>query len=183
MYKWDTFNNSHVLIMDNEQVCLLNKINNHYCVKACLDNTYHEAKLTADTLDEAKAQAQTWYIQRLQKSIELYQACITYREQLIRQLTPTQPTQVDVGVVAQAIVEILKNSDFNDPTDSSGYFVIRTVDDESERCVDVYKSNANGEEKDHYTVYCSYEDESFEYYYTDDLSVEALEKVLRELAK
>lgn len=88
---------------------------------------------------------------------------------------------IDLTQTAQAIVETLEKCGFNDCTDSSGYYVIKYLD-EFERSVDVYKSKADGKENDHYVVYCSYEDEQSDYVYTEDLSVESLEKVLRELA-
>lgn len=87
-----------------------------------------------------------------------------------------------LAATAQVIVETLKNRGFDDCTNSSGYFVIREFEDGSERCVDVYKSTAEGTEPAHYTVYCSYENENSDYACTEDLSVEALEKVLRKLA-
>ena len=103
--------------------------------------------------------------------------------------TPTAETAAEflssvtaLAQTAQVIVDALKDCSFNDCTDSSGYFVIREFEDGSERCVDVYKSNGEGTEKDHYTVYCSYEDENSEFNYTEDLSVEALTKVLFSLA-
>ena len=92
-----------------------------------------------------------------------------------------KPKTIDLTQTAQAIVEDLEKSGFNDCTDSSGYYVIKYLDG-VERSVDVYKSNADGEENDHYVVYCSYEDEQSDYVYTENLSVESLEKVLRELA-
>lgn len=95
----------------------------------------------------------------------------------------TQSKAIDIAQVAQEIVEVLKYCGFNSCTDASGYYVINDFGDDLERCVEVYKSNGDGAEPDHYVVYCSYEDEGFDFRYTTDLSVEALEKVLRELAK
>lgn len=91
-------------------------------------------------------------------------------------------TEINMAETAQAIVARLENSGFDDCTDSSGYFVIREFEDGSERCVDVYKSTGDGNQPAHYTVYCSYEDEDHDFSYTEDLSAEALEKVLRGLA-
>ena len=94
-----------------------------------------------------------------------------------------QSEVIDLTQTAHAIVEALEHCGFNDCTDSSGYYVIKDFGDDLERCVDVYKSNSEGEEHDHYVVYCSYEDDTFDYAYTEDLSAESLEKVLREFAK
>lgn len=80
--------------------------------------------------------------------------------------------------IAQYIVEDLENCSFNDITDSSGYYIIREFADETDRAVDVYKSDHWG--YPHYVIYCSYEDESYDFMYTDDLSVEQLESRLRE---
>lgn len=91
--------------------------------------------------------------------------------------------EINLAQTAQEIVEVLAGCGFNNCMDSSGYYIIREFGEDLDRCVDVYKSNADGEEHDHYVVYCSYEDESFDYVYTENLSVEALEKVLRELAE
>lgn len=81
--------------------------------------------------------------------------------------------------LSKDIAAQLESCGFDDITDSSGYFVIREFSDGTDRCVDVHKSTDDG--KSHYVVYCSYEDESFDYKYTDDLTVEALEKVLDEV--
>ena len=80
--------------------------------------------------------------------------------------------------IAQCIASTLEHCGFDDVTDSSGYYVIREFDDESERAVDAYKS-ANGENP-HYVVYCSYENEDSDYKYTEDLSVEQLASKLEE---
>ena len=80
--------------------------------------------------------------------------------------------------VARYIVEDLMNCGFDDVTDSSGYYIIKEFADGTDRAVDVYKSTLGGNQ--HYVVYCSYEDEDFDYKYTDDLSVEQLESVLKE---
>ena len=95
--------------------------------------------------------------------------------------TVDAPKEIDLRCVASEIVSRLKRRGFNDCTDSSGYFTIKDFGDGAERCVDVYKTNGDGIEK--YTVYCSYEDEQGEYYFTEDLSVEDLERVLREIAE
>lgn len=80
--------------------------------------------------------------------------------------------------VANDIVMELEHCGFDDVTDSSGYFTIKEFSDGAERCVDVYKSTNDG--NPHYVVYCSYEDEEHDYKYTDDLTVGALIKVLKE---
>lgn len=85
----------------------------------------------------------------------------------------------DIEKIAEDIVMELRHRGFDDITDSSGYFIIREFSDGAERCVDVHRSTNDG--NPHYVVYCSYEDESFDYKYTDDLTVEALIKVLKEV--
>ena len=80
--------------------------------------------------------------------------------------------------IAKYIVEDLMNCRFDDVTDSSGYYIIKEFDDGTDRAVDVYKSTMDG--KQHYVIYCSYEDEDFDYKYTDDLSVEQLVSKLEE---
>ena len=80
--------------------------------------------------------------------------------------------------IANDILIELENCGFDDVTDSSGYFAIREFSDGGDRCVDVYKSTSDG--KPHYVVYCAYEDEEFDYKYTDDLRVESLMRVLQE---
>jgi hypothetical protein len=80
--------------------------------------------------------------------------------------------------IAECIVGALEDCGFNDVTDSSGYIVIKEFSDGTDRAVDVYKSNEDG--NPHYVIYCSYEDEDFDYRYTDDLSVEQLENQLKE---
>ena len=80
--------------------------------------------------------------------------------------------------IAKYIVEDLEYCRFNDFTDSSGYYIIREFENGTDRAVDVHKSTFDG--KSHYVIYCSYEDEDFDYMYTDDLSVEQLENKLKE---
>ena len=81
-------------------------------------------------------------------------------------------------LIAKCIAEILENCGFDDVTDSSGFYIIKEIDDETDRAVDVYKSTDGG--NPHYVIYCSYEDEDFDYMYTDDLSMEQLENKLKE---
>ena len=83
--------------------------------------------------------------------------------------------------VAQEIVEALENCSFDNVQDSSGFYTIQEFADGTDRKVDIYKSTNGG--NPHYVVYCSYEDEDFDYVYTDDLSVESLFKVLEDLQK
>lgn len=85
----------------------------------------------------------------------------------------------NIKYIAQYIAEDLKRCGFDDVTDNSGYYVIKEFDDGTYRTVDVYKASDNGSL--HYVIYCSYEDDDFDYVYTDDLSVEQLEDKLREL--
>lgn len=81
-------------------------------------------------------------------------------------------------LIARYIAETLDDCGFDDVTDSSGYYIIKEFADGTDRAVDVYKSTVGG--NPHYVIYCSYEDEDFDYRYTDDLSVEQLEKQLEE---
>ena len=83
--------------------------------------------------------------------------------------------------IARYIAEDLMNCGFDDVTDSSGYYVIKEFVDGTDRAVDVYKSSVGG--NFHYVIYCSYEDEGFDYKYTDDLSIEQLLNKLEELYK
>lgn len=80
--------------------------------------------------------------------------------------------------IARYIVEGLEYCGFDDVTDSSGYYIVKEFADGTDRAVDVYKSTVGG--NPHYVIYCSYEDEDFDYRYTDDLSVEQLESKLEE---
>jgi hypothetical protein len=80
--------------------------------------------------------------------------------------------------IAEYIVEDLKHCGFDDVTDSSGYYIIREFEDGTDRAVDVHKASNNGSL--YYVIYCSYEDDDFDYKYTDELSVEQLEEKLRE---
>lgn len=80
--------------------------------------------------------------------------------------------------IARYIAENLEYCAFDDVTDSSGYYVIKEFADGTDRAVDVYKSSNGGNL--HYVIYCSYEEEDFDYMYTDDLSVKQLENKLRE---
>jgi len=80
--------------------------------------------------------------------------------------------------VALYIVEGLKRCGFDDVTDSSGYYIIKEFEDGTSRAVEVYKSTDGG--NPHYVIYCSYEDDDFDYLYTDDLSKEQLLSKLEE---
>lgn len=80
--------------------------------------------------------------------------------------------------IARYIAEDLECCGFNDITDSSGYYIIKEFADGTDRAVYVYKSNNWG--YSHYVIYCSYEDENYDYMYTDDLSVEQLASKLEE---
>ena len=79
--------------------------------------------------------------------------------------------------IARYIVEDLECCRFNDITDSSGYYIIKEFADGTDRAVDVYKANWG---YPHYVIYCSYEDEDYDFMYTDDLSVEQLASKLEE---
>ena len=84
----------------------------------------------------------------------------------------------NLRTIAECIIEVLNGCRCDDITDSSGYFVIKEFDDGTDRAVDIHKSSVGG--NFHYVIYCSYEDEDFDYKYTDDLSVEQLENKLIE---
>lgn len=90
--------------------------------------------------------------------------------------------KIDLFVTATEIAERLSNAKFDDITDDSGYFVVREFEDGRERAVDVYKSTGYGTQKPYYTVYCSFEDEDHDFYYTEDLSIKGLYKTLKEIA-
>lgn len=83
--------------------------------------------------------------------------------------------------IAECIVEILEDRGFNDITDSSGYFTIKEFNDDSDRAIDVYKSDGEGTEKPHYVIYCSYEDDTSDYFYSENLTAEALLKVIDDI--
>ena len=87
---------------------------------------------------------------------------------------------INIKETAQEIFSVLEHCGFDDVTDSSGYYVIKEFEDGTDRAVDVYKSTNDG--NPHYVIYCSYEDEQSNYYYTNDLSLESLEKELKELS-
>ena len=90
---------------------------------------------------------------------------------------------ISIKATAQGIVDILESCEFDDITDSSGYYVIREFEDGTERCVDVSKSTGDGTENPHYTIYVSYEDEDSDWVYTKSLSIDELEEKLEELSK
>ncbi len=85
--------------------------------------------------------------------------------------------RLELKHIAECICETLKDCGFDDCTDNSGYYTIKEFIDKPDRVVDVYKSNHDN--KSHYSIYCSYEDEQFIYRYTEDLSVESLLKELQ----
>ena len=80
--------------------------------------------------------------------------------------------------IAKHIAEYLEYCGFNDVTDCSGYYIIKEFEDGTDRAVDVHKSDDGG--YPHYVIYCSYEDEDYDYELTDDLSVEQLASKLEE---
>lgn len=87
---------------------------------------------------------------------------------------------IDLRETAECIVNALKNSGFNNIQDSSGYYIIKEFDDNTNITVDVSKWNENG--KEYYCVYCSYENEDGDWKTTDNLSIESLLEVLQETA-
>lgn len=90
---------------------------------------------------------------------------------------------INIKDTAHIIVDVLELCDFDNITDSSGYYIIKEFEDGTDRAVDVYKSTGNGTEKPHYAIYVSYEDDNFDWEYTEGLSVDELEKKLEELSK
>ena len=90
--------------------------------------------------------------------------------------------KIDLFVTATEIAELLSDAGVDDITDSSGYFVIKQLEDKKERTVDVYKSTGDGTQRPHYTIYCSFEDDNHAFYYTKDLSIEELHRVLKEIS-
>lgn len=78
--------------------------------------------------------------------------------------------------IAKQIHEILKCCTFDNVSDSSGCFIIKKFKNGTERFVDVYKSTNDG--NPHYVVYCRYEDEDFDYKYTNTISLQELENIL-----
>lgn len=85
---------------------------------------------------------------------------------------------VNFRATAECIAEYLEHCGFNDISDCSGFYIIKEFADGTDRAVDVYKSDNWG--YPHYVIYCSYEDENYDFMYTDDLSVEQLESKLIE---
>lgn len=94
----------------------------------------------------------------------------------------TETHEIDLFVTAAEIAERLSNAGTDNITDSSGHFVVREFEDGRERTVDVHKSTGDGTQKPHYAVYCSFEDDDHDFYYTEDLSIEGLHKTLKEIA-
>ena len=84
-----------------------------------------------------------------------------------------------INDLATDIVNILEAAGFDDVTDSSGYFIIKEYNDGTDRAVDVYKSTDGG--NPHYVIYCSYENDDSDWFYTEDLSISNLVKVLLEV--
>lgn len=112
-------------------------------------------------------------------------ASVVYTEEDVKALTKqpqeeTSPSLSDMKTIAEAIVKTLETRSVNNCTYSSGYIVIREFGNEIDRAVDVYKSDGNGKDIPHYVIYCSYEDDTSDFAYTADLSVEGLTKVLEE---
>lgn len=90
---------------------------------------------------------------------------------------------VNIKDIARTIFSVLESCGYDDITDSSGYYIIKEFDDGTDRAVDVYKSTSDGTETPHYAIYVSYEDDSHDWKYTDDLSIDELEKKLEELSR
>lgn len=90
---------------------------------------------------------------------------------------------INIKDTAHTIISILESCGFDNITDSSGYYIIKEFEDGTDRTVDVYKSTGDGTEAPHYAIYVSYEDDNFDWEYTEGLSVDELEKKLEELSK
>lgn len=90
---------------------------------------------------------------------------------------------INIKDTAHTIINILESCGFDNITDSSGYYIIKEFEDGTDRTVDVYKSTGDGTEAPHYAIYVSYEDDNFDWEYTEGLSVDELEKKLYELSK
>ena len=88
---------------------------------------------------------------------------------------------ISIDATAKSIYDKLQYCGFNNITDSSGYFLIKQFNDGTDRAVDVYKSTED--KVPHYVIYCSYEDDSSDYKYTNDLSLEELTRVLKEISE
>lgn len=89
---------------------------------------------------------------------------------------------INLKDTAKEIVEVLKNSQFNNITDSSGYYIVKENEvKDIARCVDVSKRQEDG--KEFYVIYVSYEDEQSEWENTEDLSYESLLDKLTEIAE
>ncbi len=91
--------------------------------------------------------------------------------------------KANIAETAKSIVTLLENCGFNDCTDSSGYFLLEKYEDDTDISIDVYKSDGEGSENPHYVIYCSYEDDSTDFKYTKDLSVESLIEALKEVCE
>ena len=87
---------------------------------------------------------------------------------------------IDIKRTANEIIKTLKSCNFNDVTDSSGYFIIKEFPDGSNRAVDVSKAKKeNG--NPYLIIFCSYENDESDWKYTDTLSVNELINVLQEV--
>lgn len=86
--------------------------------------------------------------------------------------------------IAQDIVEILKERNFDDCTDHSGYFTIKE-EKENEINICVHKTTyAYNGFSAHYAVYVAYEEEgTTEWKYTENLSVDSLFEVLKSICE
>ena len=90
---------------------------------------------------------------------------------------------INIKDTAQAIVDVLESCGFDNITDSSGYYIIKEFEDGTDRAVDVYKSTGDGTEVPYYVIHVSYEDDDFDWEFTDGLVVEELEKKLEKLSQ
>lgn len=79
--------------------------------------------------------------------------------------------------ISKQIYEILKTCEFDNASDSSGCFIIKKFKNGTERFVDVYKSTNGG--TPHYVICCKYEDDDINYKYTNTISLQELENVLK----
>lgn len=141
----------------------------HYAIECCYENGYHNTRYTGNLSQE----------QLLDELEEFYKE--DYKKEEAKEAKEDKKGETHLKDIAHYIVEYLRGCGFNDITDSSGYYDIKEFADGTSRAVDVYKSNFSG--VSHYVICCSYEDDSHDFKYTDDLSEGQLLNKLEEFYK